>query len=122
MGYQSLVSYTIVSFFGVQISNIDVNETLDNWADDYTGNSWMIPQAGSLTITSSFADSICAASQTTPPSLPPQSPLSTVAIDHASQAWFVGGVDSGEGVEVQTDTFQRYQDHGRHNSIVSPVR
>lgn len=121
-GFQSKVNYTILSFFGVQLSNIGVNETFGDQGDDYIGNNWPPYTAGGTTATTGFFDNICAINQTVPPSLPPQSPLSSTKIDHGSQAWFVGSVNSGSGVEVQSDTLQRYQDHGSQLSIVSPTR
>jgi hypothetical protein len=122
-GFQSVVPYKILSFFGVQISHIGVNETFATWTDDYIGNNWPVVVAGGYTTTDgTFADYICAINTTTPPSLPPQVPLSATKIDHASQFWFVGSVTPSDGVEVQSDTFQRYQDHGLHTGIVSPVR
>jgi hypothetical protein len=124
-GYQSLVPYQIVSFTGVVISNIGVNETFEDYTDDYIGNTWPTYVAGSTTSsTGTFADNICAIhpAPSIPISLPPHSPLSTVKIDHASQSWLIGSLTVGSGVEVQTNTLQRYQDHGVHNAITSPVR
>ena len=123
-GYQSLILYTMISFLGVQITNIAVNETFANDVDDYIGNNWPVYEAGSYTSPSGqFADDICIIFPNgTPPSLPPQNPLSSTKIDHGSQAWFVGSLTEAAGVEVQSNTIQRYQDHGRHLSIVSPVR
>jgi hypothetical protein len=123
-GFQSLIAYTIMSFLGVQITNIGVNETFANLSDDYIGNNWPVYIPGSFTSqTGTFADDVCVIFPTgTPPSLPPQSPLSSVKIDHGSQAWFIGSLTEAAGVEVQSNTLQAYQDHGRHLSIVSPVR
>jgi hypothetical protein len=122
-GYQSKVFYTILSFFGTQIANIGINETFGTQADDFIGNNWPAFVAGGATATTSFFDNLCIIFPTgTPHSLPPQSPLSTVKIDHGSQFWFVGSTTSGAGVEVQSDTLQRYQDHGLHLNLVSPTR
>jgi len=121
-GFQTLLSYTIFSFFGVQITNIDVNETFSNWGSDYIGENWPVPDATPGTVSSSFADEMCAVYQDNPLSIDPQSPLLTIKVDHATQAFFVGSLDEASGMEVQSDTFQLYQDHGRHNPIVSPVR
>ena len=123
-GFQSLVVYTIMSFRGVQVTNVGVNETFANLVDDYTGNSWGVYIPGSYTSPSGqFADNICVINPSgIPHSLPPQSPLSSVKIDHGAQAWFIGSTTEAAGVEVQSNVLQRYQDHGRHLSIVSPVR
>ena len=124
-GFQSKINYTTLSFFGVQLSNIGINETFADQTDDYIGNTWPPYTAGGALATTGFYDNICEINVTppiTPPALPPQSPLSSTKIDHGSQAWFVGSETSGSGVEVQSDTLQRYQDHGLHLGIVSPTR
>jgi hypothetical protein len=121
-GYMSKIAYTARSFFMVNISNVPVNETFANIVDDYIGNNWPTysPQAGEANYYGQFSDCILAIGPTaTPPTLPPQS---SVKIDHGSQALFVGSATEAAGVEVQSDTLKRYQDHGRHLSIVSPVR
>jgi hypothetical protein len=124
-GYKSQAIYTALSFFGVTLNNIGVNETFGTQVDDFSGNNWPPNTPGGLTIPSSntFADTICAVGPTlTPAPLTPQTPLSSEKIVHSAQSWFVGSVTSGTGVEVQTDTQQYYIDHGRHLTIVSPVR
>lgn len=123
-GYQSLVFYQIVSFLGVRITNIGVNEIFASTSADYIGNSWPPYVAGGFISNNGlFADNICAINDVTPQSLPPQSPLGTTMIDHGSQAWFIGSTNSGSGVEVQSNILQRYQDHGLHlPPITSPVR
>jgi hypothetical protein len=122
-GYQSLVPYRAISFFGIQIANIGLNEVFSSQADDLIGATWAPFQAGSYTTPDgTFVDNLCAINQNGPVSLPPQNPLSTVKIDHTNQAWAIGSLSIGSGVLVQTDVTQRYQDHGLHVSIVSPVR
>jgi hypothetical protein len=122
-GFQSLVPYKIMSFLGVQISGIAVNESFTNQVDDYIANTWPLFQAGGTTSPDgNFVDNLCAVNQITPPSLSPQSPLSTVKVTHASQGWFIGSSTPGSGVPVQNNTLQLYQDHGRHESVLSPVR
>lgn len=104
-----------------------VNETFASIVDDYIGNNWPTYNVspGTANGAGQFGDQICVLLPgSTPPSLPPQSPLSSVKVDHGSQAWFIGSLTEAAGVEVQSDVLQRYQDHGRHPSlsIVSPVR
>jgi len=123
-GFLTQVPYQIMSFLGTVISNIGVNESFAGQTQDYLGANWMayVPMPY-LSTDGTFADNICVICPScTPPSLPPQSPLSTVKIDHGTQLWFVGSLTVGSGVEAQSDVLQRYQDHGRHLSIVSPVR
>jgi hypothetical protein len=123
-GFQSKINYTIISFFGAQISNIGLSENFADSADDYIGNNWPpFTAGGTTTTTGAFYDNICMIFPGgTPPSLPPQNPLSSVKIDHVAQTWWVGTTTPALGVEVQGDTLQRYQDHGLHGSIISPVR
>ncbi len=122
-GYQSLPLYRVTSFFGVQISNIGINENFTSEADDYIGNTWPnFVAINGITPDGTFYDNICAWAQIIPLSLPPATPLGSVKIDHASQSFFVGSLTSASGVQIQSDILQRYQDHGLHTSIVSPVR
>lgn len=125
-GYLSVIPYTVLSFTGVQIANIAVNETFASITDDYIGNNWPFPQPTSDydTAQGTLLDGVCIIfPDGTPPSLSPQSPnLSSTEIDHASQFWFVGSLTEGSGIEVQSDVIQRYQDHGRPLAIVSPTR
>ena len=118
-------SYTLYSFFLVQITDFYVNEGNGGvWYSDYTGEDWETPPEDSSTTISSgtLADLMCAADQNNPLSVDPRSPLLTVEVEHASQNWYVGSLSYGSGIQVQSDTFQLYQDHGRHNSTMSPVR
>ncbi len=121
-GFSSFIGYSIMSYFGVAISNIPVNEQFGSMAYDYSGTNWPAFTAGSFTPTSStFADIICLAFPTgTPPTLPPQRPLGTLTVEHAAQAWRIGSTTSGQGILVQTDTHQKYQDHGANLDPVSP--
>jgi hypothetical protein len=80
--------------------------------------------AAALLTSSGFVDQICIIDPTgklVPEVEPPQSPLSGTKIDSDTQAWFVGSSENGQGLQVQTDTLQRYIDHGEHLSIVSPA-
>ncbi len=42
------------------------------------------------------------------------------AINHWDGKWSIGGVNPGNGVRVQTNTWQKYENHARHTNIVSP--
>jgi hypothetical protein len=121
-GYLSLPSYRMQSFFGLQISNMYINETFGARSNDEP-NTWATPTAGSyFTDTGVFNDYVCYIYGTVPVSLPPQSPLGTTKVFHLPQYWYVGTQSNGSGVEVQTDTIQYYTDHGRHEGIISPLR
>jgi len=122
-GYASGIPYNIISFFGVQITNVYVNETFGSRSDG-TSNKWPSPTAGSYTSTNgTFADCLLAVGPSwTPPTLPPQSPLLSQDIFDILQTWYVGSLTNGSGLPVQFDDPTYYQDHGRHVSVSSPVR
>jgi hypothetical protein len=121
-GYQTLYRYSILSFFGVLISFQNMNETFSKQADIYIGNNWpayLVQPA--FTSTGNLTESICAVGPTlNPPTKPPHG--GNVGIDYGSQVYFVGSPTEGSGVEVQSDTLTRYQDHGTITNITSPVR
>jgi len=122
LGFQTLIPYNMMSRFGKLITNIDMNESFGTWSTDYIGNTWVAPLPGSFTSDNGFfVDHMCVQGWF-PPAMIPQSPLSTTGIQHATQSWFVGSLTSGSGVQVQTNTHQRFIDHGEHTSITSPVR
>jgi hypothetical protein len=122
-GFQSLVPYAIISFQGQQITHIPVFESLNNDVPFYTGETWPFAANGFTSTDGTLVDNICAVGSLTPHPLPPQSPtLSTTAIDQINQQWTVGGGSVASGLPVQTDTLQRFIDHGRHTGITSPVR
>jgi len=122
-GFQSLVPYEIISFLGVEITNITVAEHFGTDVPAYTNENWPLNTGSPITSTDgTFVDDICQVGTFTPHPLPPQSPPSTTLIDQASQSWNIGSGSNGPGLIVQTDTLQRYIDHGRHTGITSPVR
>lgn len=122
-GYISYIPYDIISFFGVQITHIGVNETFGSRTDVYQGNNWPSPTAGGYTSADgSFADHACQTQPSgTPPSYPPGSPQSSLVFQ-MSQNWYVGSSTSGSGLIVQEDELEYYQTHGDHTGILSPVR
>jgi len=50
----------------------------------------------------------------------PHTSLGVVKIRHFSGTWGIGDGHPGNGVTVQTNTWQDWQDHGRHCGIQSP--
>jgi len=119
-GYESLIRYSVLDIFLSEISNVPVNETFATFWNDHPTNNWAKPPAGGYTLSGNeFNDHIfvyCNGCIPTlaPPVQNPQYPLGTTKIDHTTQNWFVGSIVSGQGVGVQTNGFQRYQDHGNH--------
>ena len=126
-GYKTQALYTAQSFLGVTIINIGVNESLGPFSDDYSGNNWPGATAKGLPVgaTGGFADTMCVVDpnqKLSPRTLTPRNPLGSEMINHSAQSWFVGSLTPGSGIQVQSDTEQFYEDHGRHLTIVSPVR
>jgi hypothetical protein len=136
-GFYSAIYYNTLDEFGNLMSSISLNEQfsspgcsspVSNFCPDQT-NNWNKPTAyglsgyaGSYRFDQIYLYSCSSGTGTTPPCTGPQSPsLSTSTVDHSTQTWSVGSSSVGSGVQVQYDTFQRYVDHGRHNSVVSPV-
>lgn len=115
----------MVSAFGALITNQYINESFPQAKiNDYPGNTWGAYVAASLlTVSGAFVDAICRTGSPSPPPIyvAPPGALGTTLIDHANQLWFVGSATIGQGVQVQSDTIQRYQDHGAHTNVLSPV-
>jgi hypothetical protein len=114
---------------GVVIANEYVNEFFpDDWVPDKppaTPYNWTSVGPNAILMAGgTFADVICvAATNWLPQPMQPASPLGTVMIDHRTQLWYVGTSKvSQSGIEVQSDSIQRFQDHGTHTNIKSPVR
>lgn len=122
-GYISYVPYLIQSFFGVQISNIGVNEAFGGRTEVYQGNNWPSPTPVPYTSPDgSFSDHICQTQPSgTPPSFAPGSPESQLVFQIA-QNIYAGSLTSGSGLIVQEDVLEYYQTHGDHTGILSPVR
>ena len=122
-GFQTLIPYRILSFFGTQITNIGINEYFFSYTTVYQGENWPTPNPnGAITPDGTFKDNICIVGVYTPQPLVPQSPLSSVEVDIRGQGFSVGSINPAIGVTVQTDNATRYLDHGVHASLVSPVR
>jgi hypothetical protein len=121
-GWQSFINYDILNQFDELVQNAGINEQFGAKTNTET-NNWPIPtQGGFAASTGTFADNMCITTTIfTPNPLPPQSPLSARQIDKIVQKWFSGSTTpGGVGVQVQTDDFTRFIDHGRHLSITNP--
>ena len=128
-GWLSLIPYNALSMFGQLITNLGVNETLLSATPSYQGENWPLATASGFQIPSSgqFEDDLCTvttppAPTLTPPALVPQSTLTNVLVYTRPQIWRIGSLTVGSATEVQTDTQQYFQDHGRHVTIVSPTQ
>jgi hypothetical protein len=135
-GYVSSVGYFVESKFGLTMVGIPVNEFFsgsDSPTAPYTQDTenWDLyaliqPQPSATTDQDGFVDYICISNfngkliPVPQPPPPPPNTLSTTGVDSKAQEWHVGSASSKDGPLVQTDTLQRYLDHGAHLDIKSP--
>jgi hypothetical protein len=111
------------SFFGTQITQIPINETFGTRYDYWQGNNWPSPSPGKYTSPDgTFADHVCATLPSgTPPSGVPGVGASSLVFQ-LGQSWYVGSLNNGSGLIVQTDLIEFYENHGDHTGILSPER
>lgn len=124
--YSSEMFYKVVDQFGETLpKQVEVNEKFTSGdISDYKGENRPVPK---VTNNPSDPGKIVDTIEVNNPEntlIPitknPGTPLGTTKIDHWSQEFYIGSLTSGKGVKVQTDTIQRYQDHARHENIMSP--
>ena len=126
-GYVSYIYYKILDQFGADFpaTKIPLNEifTSETIPDYPGGTNWDITNVpgGAPEPPLKWPDQISGSQQTTPKALPPGVPLGTQKVDHLTGEWRVGSSTPGKGVRVQTNTWQKYQDHAIHTDIVSPA-
>ena len=125
-GFQSQLTYQIYDNLGYKmLTTVPANEswtssavadyTSENWGQNATSNGNATD--GQLTDTITQYDSTPGQWYPTP-ACPNNG---STAVVHWGQEWMIGSTTSGSGAAVQTDTLQKYLDHGRHLNIVSPV-
>jgi len=130
-GYLSSIAYEVDDQFGTNTAkpdnaNAGINEFLGKPIDSQKNNWAPGPNAagGSGTSGGLFADRVCVTTNRFMPNPEvPQNPLTNNLVDQIPQTWFAGSSmkpPPNQGCEVQTDTINRYIDHGRHVNIVSP--
>ena len=120
-GFLTTYAWALTDTCGSPDAGLDGNEQFGTWTDDYfnstgTHNDWPTPSAtNGYSPTNIWRDQIGLSYGSTPPSLAPQSPLTTVTVMHDTP-WtaFIGSQTFGSGLAVYADTQQFYQDHGRH--------
>jgi Immunoglobulin domain/Immunoglobulin I-set domain len=131
-GYESDIHYRIFDQTGMVLPFfIALNEHFTTGLSiDYQGPppNWPRgPECGKTHVCSGpfdpndWADGIIVSGNTLVPTpQPPHSPPGTTMVDHWTGTWGIGDNHPGNGVHVQTNTWQRFVDHGRHTNIVSP--
>jgi hypothetical protein len=132
-GYYSWIFYTTDTLCATDgpMSGYDMNEEFGTWTKDPSQPtvSWTPPTAGGWPVTlTQWYDQVefaCPGLNCTPmPKNPPSGcwpACGTVKVQSGPQTFSVGAEASGQGIAVQTDTQQRWLDHGSHEQIVTPV-
>ncbi len=137
-GYESQIWYTIYDNFNATMpSNVPFTE---EWTTspvaEYGGSgcsggtNWTLAQFiptphGGTSSNSQFYDLITGPGiNNTPAPCPtptgPGEQLGSSLVVEWGQRWRVGTTTSGLGAAVQSDTFERFVDHGEHSAITSP--
>lgn len=125
-GYRSLVEYQIRDQFGTLLpSSVPINELFTTAiVNDFSGTNWIRAPAGGTSVSpNGWSDTIDGQplNGAIPQPTAPCSPLCNTAIHHFDGEWYVGSNSPGNGVKVQTNTWQRYKDHATHTNRVSPA-
>jgi HEAT repeat protein len=128
LGWQSLIGYEVDDQFSVNTAtpdnaNAGVNEFLGTKINVQPNKWGQGPAGGSGTRGGTFHDNVCHTGTALPQAEVPQNPLTKDLVDQIPQIWYSGSSATpppNMGCEVQTDTINRYIDHGRHVNIKSP--
>ena len=123
--YLSFIHYRIEDQFNTVLPrDVEINE---KWTGgvvaDAPGMNWRRGDAGPAKVNPADWKDVVGgeASTFTPMPQNPQTPLGNTAVTHWNGEWRVGSKDIGKGLRVQTNTWQKYQDHARHTNVVSPA-
>ena len=124
-GWQSKIYYKIEDRLGsVLPRNVELNE---DWTggvtSDWEGENWSRPTAGDATVSPSSWYDDCAEpddASHNPHPTNPETPLGSDEVQNWPGEWNVGSTSNGQGVQVQTNTWQDYLDHHMHTGITSP--
>jgi hypothetical protein len=122
-GYETFENYTVLDDKGAAIKGFDVNETFPTApTNDVAKCDWRRGKPGGFTsATTTFADDMQGElSDKTPTPQSPKSPRGATKVQHWDQEWYIGSTKPGSGTKVQTNTFQKYQDHAAHENVKSP--
>jgi hypothetical protein len=126
-GYRTEITYTIRDQFTNLLPGraIPVNEHFTtSIVADFSGMDWVQTDDGGTTLPLPiFLDAIEGeTSSHFPTAQAPQSPqLGSTRVCHWSQDILVGSATVGAGRRVQSNTFQKYRDHGAHENVTSPA-
>ncbi len=125
-GYVTIVAYTILDQMGKRLpATVELNEQFTSEVvNDHPNTNWIRGEAGGNFQDPGFMnDRITGqAWSATPAPLKPLTPPGTKKIHHFSGDWRIGSTSVGKGRNVQSNVWQRYQDHAAHEAVVSPVQ
>lgn len=125
-GYQTDAHYKILDQFNNVLPNrVNINE---KWTSaigvDFPGTNWRrCDPDGANVNPADWKDEMQGENPPLvmiPMPINPGRPVGNMKVIHWSGAWYVGSKTPGEGVKVQTNTWQKYTDHTRHEDVVSP--
>ena len=131
-GYESDIHYEIRDQNGdVLPFPVPLNEHFTSGLiNDYPGTNWRFPDncgpthfcSGNYPPTNWYdqVQGEAVGHGFVPPPMVPGTPLGNVKVDHWNGTWGIGDGTPGKGVTVQTNTWQKWQDHARHTNVVSP--
>lgn len=124
-GYRSLIYYKIFDQLDKMLpSDVPLNEMFTTPVEnDRPDADWKRgPAGGRIQPPSTMIDKITGqAWPSTPAAMNPLTPLGKKTIHHFDGEWRIGSIEVGKGRRVQVNRWQRYQDHGTHEIIVSPA-
>ena len=122
-GYETHETYEVLDDKGTPIKGFDINEKWPGAVvnDDAKADWRRGPAGGAHSSGTTFFDKMQGESSShTPTPQNPQAPLGSHKVQHWDQEWYVGSTTPGSGTLVQTNLFQKYQDHAAHENIKSP--
>jgi hypothetical protein len=115
--YETHENYEVLDDKGQPMKGFDVNEKFTTSpTNDAAKCDWRRGAAGGVHAGgSTFFDNMQGeVSSKTPTPQNPQTPLGSTKVQHWTQEWYIGSTTPGKGTKVQTNTFQKYQDHAAH--------
>jgi Glucodextranase, domain B len=123
-GYESDLHYSIKDQFNRTLSsNVELNEHFTTGQiADFPGMNWRFPVNGGATVApTDWFDKVQGEGATFMPTPQnPQNPLGGTKVSHWDGEWSIGSTGIGAGLQVQTNTWQKYRDHARHTNVASP--
>ncbi len=125
-GYRTTIVYQIRDQFGnVLPSVVPLSEFFTTGViADFAGMNWSPNQPNAITANpQGFSDVMAPPALLTnvPASRPPCIPLCTIMVLHREGSFHVGTLNIGQGLRVQTHTWQFYTDHAEHRNRISPA-